>query len=125
MDHPVNPWSSVPSERPYVLECDRDSVAEYNAKYDKCRAEKYRLRTDMLPEPFIGRVEAPVVLLNLNPGFRVNFGAVAHERVSGCLLATASQIALCEVRCLLLACAPSLEGGTRWLHLNALDQARL
>lgn len=43
MDHHLNPWSSVPSERPYVLECDRDSVAEYNAKYDKCRAEKYRL----------------------------------------------------------------------------------
>ncbi len=76
MDHHFNPWSSVPSERPYVPECDRDSVAEYNAK---CRAEKYRLRTDVLPEPFIGRIEAPVLLLNLNPGFS-DENVVEHAR---------------------------------------------
>lgn len=69
----------MPSGRPYVLECDRDSVAEYNAKYAKCRAEKYRLRTDVLPELFIGRIEAPVVLLNLNPGFS-DENVVEHAR---------------------------------------------
>lgn len=65
-DDDLNPWLSVPSQPPYVLQCDRNPVAEYNAK---CRAEEHRLQTDVLPEPFIGRTEASVVLLNLNPGF--------------------------------------------------------
>lgn len=43
-----NPWPSVPSQPPHVLQCDRDSVAEYNTK---CRKEDYRLQTDALPEP--------------------------------------------------------------------------
>jgi hypothetical protein len=31
--------------------------------------EERRLRLDVLPEPYIGRVDAPVVLLNVNPGY--------------------------------------------------------
>src|SRR5207248_910985 len=65
-DDDLNPWLSVPSQPPYVLQCDRSPIAEYNAK---CRAEEYRLQTDVLPEPFIGGTEVSVVLLNLNPGF--------------------------------------------------------
>jgi hypothetical protein len=43
---------------------DRDLVALFNR-----RATPYtRLETDLLPEPFVGRLDAPIVLLTLNPG---------------------------------------------------------
>lgn len=66
MDDRDNPWLAVPSKLPYWLPCDTKKIREYNAQPP---AEKYLLRENVLPEPFIGRAGAPVVLLNLNPGF--------------------------------------------------------
>ncbi len=66
MGDPVNPWLAVPSEPPYWLQCDYEKIRTYNAK---CLDEKYELQERVLPEPFIGRPDAPVTLLNLNPGF--------------------------------------------------------
>jgi hypothetical protein len=63
-EHP-NPWPAVPSRSPYVLECDWDAINEYNAK----ASQAFEVRLDVLPEPFVGIETAPVVLLNLNPGF--------------------------------------------------------
>jgi hypothetical protein len=65
MSEPSNPWPPVPSRSPYVLDCDRDAINEYNAK----TREEYAVRLDVMPEPFVGITAAPVVLLNLNPGF--------------------------------------------------------
>ncbi len=62
----LNPWLRVPSEPPYFLPCDLDIIRAYNAKHP---TGKYRLQSRVLPEPFMGRMTAPVVLLNLNPGF--------------------------------------------------------
>jgi hypothetical protein len=42
-----------------------DAISAYNAK----AREKYNVQLDVMPEPFIGIETAPVVLLNLNPGF--------------------------------------------------------
>lgn len=64
-DH-VNPWEEVRAEPPYVLACDWEGIREYNENHPD---ERYRLQLDVLPEPFIGANTAPVVLLNLNPGF--------------------------------------------------------
>ena len=61
----VNPWLAVPPQPPYVLPCDRDAIDEYNAE----ARETYKIRLDVLPEPFVGIATAPVVLLGLNPGF--------------------------------------------------------
>ena len=75
MSERPNPWSAVPPQSPYVLQCDREAINEYNAKAGK----KYEVRLDVLPEPFVGFEKAPVVLLNLNPGFDEKDPAV-HAR---------------------------------------------
>ena len=46
---------------------DKDSVQAFNRR---TKNPKFKLRLDYLPEPFQGNPHAPVVLLNLNPGFR-------------------------------------------------------
>jgi hypothetical protein len=55
-----------------VLEEDRAVVERYNA-WCKGRGpaeyDAFRLRTNLLPDPFIGRVDAPVVFLSANPGY--------------------------------------------------------
>jgi hypothetical protein len=60
-----NPWRSLRMEAPYVYEADKPAVAAFNA----LASDEYRIQTDVLPEPFLGRNDAPIVLLNLNPGF--------------------------------------------------------
>lgn len=60
-----NPWLDLPAEKPYVLPCDRNAVDRFNVR----SSERHRIHLEALPEPFIGLPGAPVVLLNLNPGF--------------------------------------------------------
>jgi hypothetical protein len=60
------PWPAIPLHPPYVLPCDSEAIRAFNAK---CRNENHRLELRVLPEPFVGRMAAPVVLLTLNPGF--------------------------------------------------------
>jgi len=60
-----NPWSSLPTQPPFVLSCDQPQVTEFN---DRASPDHY-LHLEIVPEPFLGNPEAPVVLLNLNPCF--------------------------------------------------------
>jgi hypothetical protein len=60
-----NPWLELPEAAPYVLETDFPAIEAFN---HRARTE-YRIRMEIVPEPFLGRPGAPVVLLNLNPGF--------------------------------------------------------
>jgi hypothetical protein len=60
-----NPWIRLPHHPPYVLAEDLEVIDCFNNTAGK----KVRVHTDLMPEPFIGRTDAPVVLLNLNPGF--------------------------------------------------------
>lgn len=64
-----NPWVQLPPASPYVLEQDRSAISAINVKHNARRTE---VRTEVLPEPFIGMLEAPIWLLNLNPGFELN-----------------------------------------------------
>ena len=65
MHESTNPWIELPTVHPYVLSIDEPAINQYN-----CNAsEQHRLRLDVLPEPFIGSLTAPVVILGLNPGF--------------------------------------------------------
>ena len=64
-DH-VNPWVDVPQQPPYVLPSDSETIRRYNERHAD---EQHSLQLNVLPEPFIGAKTAPVVLLNLNPGF--------------------------------------------------------
>lgn len=63
--HSTNPWQRLPLQPPYVLPEDADLLAACSAT----ATEDTALHFDLLPEPFLGSPDAPVVLLNLNPGF--------------------------------------------------------
>ena len=61
----MNPWTGLPPQPPFLLAEDTDVVKAHNSR----RKEIHQFRLDTLPEPFMGSLDAPVVLLNLNPGF--------------------------------------------------------
>jgi hypothetical protein len=60
-----NPWRRLPRKAPYLLTEDEDKVREFDAS----AKEDLKLHLELLPEPFLGHPEAPVVLLNKNPGY--------------------------------------------------------
>lgn len=59
-----NPWLDLPTSAPFILPQDAEAFAQQGVG---------RLfsafATDLLPEPYFGRPDAPVVLLTLNPGY--------------------------------------------------------
>ncbi len=60
-----NPWRSLPPQRPYVLESDRNPISSFNQR----AKPEVQIHLEALPEPYLGIPTAPVVLLSLNPGF--------------------------------------------------------
>jgi hypothetical protein len=73
-----NPWKGLPAKAPYVLDADKAIVEAHNAKLEK--NSPYELHLCVLPEPFLGRPDAPVVLLNLNPGWNEEKDLSNHSR---------------------------------------------
>jgi hypothetical protein len=61
----MNPWTRLPDRAPFVLSEDRAIVEAHNLH----RKPEHQFELEALPEPYLGSVDAPVVLLNLNPGF--------------------------------------------------------
>lgn len=62
-----NPWTDLPSEAPYVLECDREKIEAFNRRF--ADQPDYLLQTQLYPEPYIGNPDSPIYLLGLNPGY--------------------------------------------------------
>ena len=62
---PINPWLSLPEKAPFVLADDALHLEVYNEEHRSNTA--YHLH--LLPLPFQGRPDAPIVLLSLNPGY--------------------------------------------------------
>jgi len=60
----ANPWSALSQSGPYVLEQDYRAVEVFNSTAEP----KHRLEIETIPEPFLGRLDAPIVVLLLNPG---------------------------------------------------------
>ncbi len=58
-----NPWLSLPSAAPFVLEMDRPVIDLSNRLFENA------VQTHILPVPFLGNRDAPVVWVLLNPGF--------------------------------------------------------
>jgi hypothetical protein len=58
-----NPWVALPGGPPYVLESDAEAIRRFNAT----ATARSRVETE-LPEPFVGRLDAPILMLLLNPG---------------------------------------------------------
>lgn len=61
-----NPWLALPPTAPYVLPAEREIIERFNRTYPD---PKTQIRLQVLPEPFIGNLNAKVVVLSLNPGF--------------------------------------------------------
>jgi hypothetical protein len=61
-----NPWRNLPSEPPYVLPDDREAIDWFN----QTAKPEHFIHLEHLPEPFLGRPDAPAVLLGLNPGYK-------------------------------------------------------
>ena len=59
-----NPWIDLPKEAPFVLEQDRATIERFN----QSARQEHLIHTSVLPEPHHGDPNAPVILLNLNPG---------------------------------------------------------
>jgi hypothetical protein len=62
-----NPWFNLPDASPYVLPSDKLFVDAFNQRYQG--NDRRSLRLDIKPEPYIGSLEAPILLLYLNPGY--------------------------------------------------------
>ena len=61
----MNPWNALPASAPFVLPSDAREIQQFNAR----AAFEHLIHLEIVPEPFLGNPSAPVVLLNLNPGF--------------------------------------------------------
>ena len=63
---PKNPWTNI-SWNNTIADCDKSIVAHLLVGLGK-GSEKSQIHNEMLPEPFIGDLNANVYLLNGNPG---------------------------------------------------------
>lgn len=59
-----NPWVKLNKDIK-VLDSDIEEINVFNNK----NQNDYTIITNIFPEPFIGRINSPIVLLSLNPGF--------------------------------------------------------
>ena len=66
------PWAELPAGPPFVLPCDAALVTAFNDKERQRRSDCERLQLELLPEPYIGRPDAPIVLLKSHAGYRPN-----------------------------------------------------
>ena len=60
-----NPWKNLPLSSPYVLPLDNEIVQDANKEFKAL----HQIRYNVLPEPYLGNPNAPIILLNLNPGY--------------------------------------------------------
>lgn len=65
-----NPWVNLPETAPYVLQEDRQAIDNFNNR--PSLKEHHRIDTHLIPEPFVGPLDANVVILLLNPGIDAN-----------------------------------------------------
>ncbi len=73
-----NPWTEIPASAPFVLPCDAATVRAFNDR--RSPLDCSRLQLGSLPEPFIGRPDAPIVLLRAGPGFTPDDLRVSDDR---------------------------------------------
>ncbi|WP_157058442.1 hypothetical protein [Azoarcus sp. CIB] len=64
-----NPWKKLPASAPYVLADDQLYIAVHNARvsHRHGHGHEHWVKLSLLPEPRLGPVNAPVVLLQGNP----------------------------------------------------------
>ena len=60
-----NLWIRLPEKPPFILSEDAPFVHRFNSSVPLAT----RIETDVIPEPYLGTPLAPILLLNLNPGY--------------------------------------------------------
>jgi len=75
-----NPWHELPMRAPFVLPGDGLAVDVFNKNVAD---DNLRLHTETPPEPFLGRLDAPIVVLLLNPGVSKTgeYGATLADKI--------------------------------------------
>ncbi len=81
------PWLRLPAQAPFVYYMDEDGIG---SRYPHQDADR-KLHLECLPEPYLGRPDAPIVVLGLKPGFdpgdpsahaRTDFAEVARRSLA-------------------------------------------
>ncbi len=73
-----NPWVNLPLSAPFILDCDRQIVDQFNIEATK----EYRFNLQTPPLPFIGDpMTAKVILLQLNPGSDFSPGFIEPNEI--------------------------------------------
>jgi hypothetical protein len=60
-----NPWQHLAREQPFILPSDQPAITAFN----RTASPRVRIFDHLLPVPYLGLPDAPIVLLNLNPGY--------------------------------------------------------
>jgi len=111
----ANPWKALPRRPPFVVTSDAPYIEAFNQRF--AAKKSHRIDTRLLPEPFVGRPDAPVLLLALNPGWspkdlRWNRRSSFRHRVRSCLSHAAATWPFYHLD-------PSEKGpGARWWRRN-------
>ena len=105
-----NPWSVLPKKSPYVLAEDSDLVERFNAM----APPNHRFDTSLLPEPFFGSLAAPVLILNLNPGWSPDDAQVHANRRFASMARRSMEHALSPYPFLHLQPETTTPGGRWW-----------
>lgn len=61
-----SPWKDLPKIAPFILAEDNTGVSDFNTR---AKGTAFEIMLDQMPQPYIGDPYAPVLLLNLNPGY--------------------------------------------------------
>lgn len=59
-----NPWQDIPDHPPFVAPSDTQILSGFDSELPD-----FELHLDLMPLPWLGAKDAPIVLLNLNPGY--------------------------------------------------------
>jgi hypothetical protein len=79
----MNPWLDLPDMTPYVLRDDEPYVEAWNDGLVRGTEDHRWLHTEVLPEPFVGPRDAPVLMLSRNPGWSADPVKNEHLRAPG------------------------------------------
>ena len=81
MNSIANPWLALPLAPPFVLPQDALAIRAHNEWATKRQKPEHQFHVDLMPEPYFGNPNVPVVALLLNPGYKPDDNAVHADPV--------------------------------------------